>query len=200
MSESIFSQEELLIILSNSDIEERVKLELLKFSNDPIHITNMDYSSSIQEYILKNNYDQKEFESLIKEYSQYDNNIKNIIFEVAIADINNDYYMLLAASPELRKRIFSSNEVSNDEKLNFLIALLEEINDEKEVIKYLKFMSLKEYNDIFKKELTLIIAKTDFNEKLLQKLQEKEFIDNFNEKEEFYEVLTKKRYIEKFID
>lgn len=200
MSESIFSQEELLIILSNSDIEERVKLELLKFSNDPIHITNMDYSSSIQEYILKNNYDQKEFESLIKEYSQYDNNIKNIIFEVAIADINNDYYMLLAASPELRKRIFSSNEVSNDEKLNFLIALLEEINDEKEVLKYLKFMSLKEYNDIFKKELTLIIAKTDFNEKLLQKLQEKEFIDNFNEKEEFYEVLTKKRYIEKFID
>ena len=108
--------------------------------------------------------------------------------------------MLSAASPELRKRIFSSNEVSNDKKLNFLIALLEEINDEKEVLKYLKFMSLKEYNDIFKKELTLIIAKTDFNEKLLQKLQEKEFIDNFNEKEEFYEVLTKKRYIEKFID
>ena len=88
MSESIFSQEELLITLSNSDIEERVKLELLKFSNDPIHITNMDYSSSIQEYILKNNYHQKEFESLIREYSQYDNNIKNIIFEEAIADIN----------------------------------------------------------------------------------------------------------------
>ena len=100
MSESIFSQEELLITLSNSDIEERVKLELLKFSNDPIHITNMDYSSSIQEYILKNNYDQKEFESLIREYSQYDNNIKNIIFEEAIADINNDYtcYQLLLQS------------------------------------------------------------------------------------------------------
>ena len=106
MSESIFSQEELLITLSNSDIEERVKLELLKFSNDPIHITNMDYSSSIQEYILKNNYDQKEFESLIREYSQYDNNIKNIIFEEAIADINNDYYMLSAASPELKKKNF----------------------------------------------------------------------------------------------
>ncbi len=200
ISESLFSQEELLMILSNSHIEESIKLELLKFSNNPIHITNMDYSSNIQEYILENNYDEKEFENLIKEYNQYDNSIKNIIFELAVADINNDYEILLTASPELRKRIFSSNEVSNDKKLNFLIALLEEINDEKEVLKYLKFMSLKEYNDIFKKDLTLIITKTAFNEKLLQKLQEKEFIDSFNEKEDAYEVLTKKRYMEKFID
>ncbi|MDU1912591.1 hypothetical protein [Fusobacterium sp.] len=200
VSESLFSQEELLMILSNSDIEEKVKLELLKLSKNPIYITNMDYSSNIQEYILKNNYDKKEFKNLIKEYNQYDSSIKNIIFELAIPNINNDYYILLAASPELRKRIFSSNEISNEKKLDFLIASLEEMNEKKEVLKYLKFMNLKEYNDIFKKDLTLIIAKTAFNEKLLQKLQEKEFIDNFNEKEEFYEVLTKKRYIEKFID
>lgn len=199
MEASLFSQEELLTILSNNSIEEGIKLKLLKFSEEAICIADKSYSINIQKYILENNYDVNDFNSLVKEYHKYDDIIKSKIFELIVRNIDGICSLIQGVSPELRESILISDQISDAKKLNILIELLNETEREKDFQKYLKIMNLSEYNNIFKKDSIVKIAKTDFNTKLLEGLKEKDFIESFNkdENEDIYNVVTKRKITEK---
>lgn len=79
---NLFSQEELLVILSDKKIDVDSKLKLLKFSNQKIKIMDKDYPVEVQNYILENNYDSSEFLELIENFNNFEEKTKEIIYDI----------------------------------------------------------------------------------------------------------------------
>lgn len=193
INSNLFSQEELLFILSTDNIEDSIKLKLLKFSNDEISIINKNYSVNIQKYILKNNFNSQDFLVIIKKFNKYDETIKNIIFDMIIDDTYQLHNHLSDLSDELIKKILKSNKIYTNEKEEILLKIVDIPKKIKNFENYLECMNLKEFKDIFKKNKTLYVKVSDFNKNLLEKLLKKKYIENYYEKiGELYKVITKK--------
>lgn len=193
INSNLFSQEELLFILSTDNIEDTIKLKLLKFSNEKISIVNRNYSVNIQNYILKNNFNNKELLMIIKNFTKYHESTKNIIFDMITYDIYDIYDNLDKIPDELLEKIFKSNKIYTAEKEEILIRIVDISNKIKNVENYLKYMNLKEYKDISKKNKTLYVKISDFNKILLEKLLKRRYIENYYEEiGAVYKVVTKK--------
>lgn len=197
---NLFSQDELLIILSDEDIDINSKLKLLNFSNQKIKIMNKDYPVEVQNYILENNYDYSEFLELIKNFNNFEEKTKEIIFNIIKNNIGNFYSNLDKTSPSLIKKFLKGKEIDNEVKLIILINLLDFIREVEKFYKYLKLVNSKDYKDLVKRNTSFNIGVNAFNLQLLQKLKEKGFIESFSRvNESIYEVTTIKDR-ENFID
>ena len=190
----LFSQNELLTILSDKSIKDENKLRLLKFSEDKIDIHNKNYSDSAIDFILNNNhYNIIEF---IENFSNFNSMIKENIYKLVKENIDDFYNNLEISDFELIKSFLTDKEIDIDSKLKILINILdnrEDINSIEDFYKYLELMNLEEYKNITKKNLTLQIPINGFNANLLQKLKSKDFIENFSQiNETTYEVITTK--------
>lgn len=188
MKRELFSQQELNDILLDNEIEEQLKLKLLEFSEEIIHIKDKDYSSNILKYILENNFDEQELIYLIKKYEKYEEFIKDKILELTIERLNEFSEDIKEISPELIKRILLNDDINNEIKIEFL----DEITEIETLKKYFKYMKLKEYNGIFNKNLEIKVEKSGLNYKVLKKLKNDDLIENFNEEDKvYYRVKTK---------
>lgn len=197
---NLFSQDELLSILSDKDIDINSKLKLLNFSNQKIKIMDKDYPVEVQNYILENNYDYSEFLELIKNFNNFEEKTKEIIFNIIKNNIGNFYSNLDKTSPSLIKKFLKGKEIDNEVKLIILINLLDFIREVEKFYKYLKLVNSKDYKDLIKRNTSFNISVNAFNLQLLQKLKEKGFIENFSQvNESIYEVTTIKDR-ENFID
>lgn len=197
---NLFSQDELLIILSDEDIDINSKLKLLGFSKKAIKIMGKDYPANIQKYILENNYDSSEFLELIENFNNFEEKIKEVIFNIIKNNINNFYNNLDKAPSSLINKFLKSKELNNEEKLKILINLLNIITEVEKFYKYLKLMNSKDYKNLVKRNTSFSISINEFNLRLLEKLKEKGFIESFSQIDEStYKVITIKDK-EKFID
>ena len=190
---NLFSQDELLSILSDKDIDISSKLKLLNFSNQKIKIMNKDYPVEVQNYILENNYDGSEFLELIKNFNNFEEKTKEIIFNITKNNIGNFYSNLDKTSPSLIKKFLKGKEIDNEVKLIILINLLDFIREVEKFYKYLKLMNSKDYKNLVKRNTSFSISINEFNLRLLEKLKEKGFIESFSQiSETIYEVINKK--------
>lgn len=197
---NLFSQEELLVILSDKKVDVESKLKLLKFSNQKIKIMDKDYPVEVQNHILENNYDNSEFLELIKNFNNFEEKTKEIIFNITKNNIGNFYSNLDKTSPSLIKKFLKGKEIDSEVKLIILINLLYFIREVEKFYKYLKLVKSKDYKDLVKRNTSFNISVNAFNLQLLQKLKEKGFIESFSQvNESIYEVTTIKDR-ENFID
>jgi len=190
---SLFSQRELLTILSDKSIKNENKLKLLKFSEDKIDIYNKNYSDIVIDFILNNNcYNIVE---LIENFSNFNSSIKEKIYKLTKENIDDFYNNLEISDFKLIKNFLIDKEIDIDEKLEILINILDkrkDINNIGDFYKYLELINLEEYKDITKRNLTLQIPINDFNSNLLKKLKDINFIEDFSHpiNENTYEVIT----------
>ena len=197
---NLFSQEELLVILSDKKIDVDSKLKLLKFSNQKIKIMDKDYPVEVQNYILENNYDDSEFLELIINFNDFEEKIKEIIFNITKNNIGNFYSNLDKTPSSLINKFLKDKEIDGEVKLIILLNLLDFIREVEKFYKYLKLVNSKDYKDLVKRNKSFNISVNVFNLQLLQKLKEKGFIENFSQTSEaIYEVITMKDR-ENFID
>jgi hypothetical protein len=197
---NLFSQEELLVILSDKKIDVDSKLKLLKFSNQKIKIMDKDYPVEVQNYILENNYDDSEFLELITNFNDFEEKTKEIIFNIAKNNIGNFYSNLDKTPSSLINKFLKDKEIDGEVKLIILLNLLDFIREVEKFYKYLKLVNSKDYKDLVKRNTSFNISVNAFNLQLLQKLKEKGFIENFSQTSEaIYEVITMKDR-ENFID
>ncbi len=188
MEKELFLQQELNDILLDDEIDEQLKLELLKFSEEVIYIRDKKYSSNILKYILENNFDKNELTYLVEKYEEYEEVVKDKIFELTIERLNEVSENIKEMSPELVKRILIDDRIIKEAKIEFL----NEVNEVKYLKKYFKYMGLKEYNGIFNKNSEIKVEKSNFNYKVLEKLKKDNLIDNFNEEALYYIIETKR--------
>lgn len=190
----LFYQNELLAILSDKSIKDKIKLKLLKFSEENIDINNKNYSDEINKFILDNNL--YNINELIENFSNFNSLIKEKIYKLVKENIDDFYNNLEISDFELIKSFFTDKEIDIDSKLKILINILDnrgDINSIEDFYKYLELMNLEEYKNITKKNLTLQIPINDFNRNLLQELKYKDFIEDFSQiNETTYEVITTK--------
>ena len=159
-----------------------------------------DYPVEVQNYILENNYDYSEFLELIKNFNNFEEKTKEIIFNIIKNNIGNFYSNLDKTSPSLIKKFLKGKEIDNEVKLIILINLLDFVREVEKFYKYLKLVNSKDYKDLVKRNTSFNISVNAFNLQLLQKLKEKGFIENFSQvNESIYEVTTIKDR-ENFID
>lgn len=201
MDNNIFSQNELLMILSDKKINEKIKIQLLKFTKQSINIINKSYSDKVQEYILENgHYSSDELPKFIKKFNNFSNSIKEEIFRILVKNVDNFCKNLEAANFELIKKFLKNKEIDSEVKLTILINLLNFIKEIEKFYKYLKLVNSKDYKDLVKRNTSFNISINEFNLQLLEKLKEKRFIESFSQiNETIYEVVTIKDK-EKFID
>ena len=191
---TLFYQNELLAILSDKSIKDKIKLKLLKFSEENIDINNKNYSDEINKFILDNNL--YNINELIENFSNFNSLIKEKIYKLVKENIDDFYNNLEISNFELIKSFLTDKEIDIDSKLKILINILDnrgDINSIEDFYKYLELMNLEEYKNITKKNLTLQIPINDFNRNLLQELKYKDFIEDFSQiNETIYEVITTK--------
>ena len=159
-----------------------------------------DYPVEVQNYILENNYDNSEFLELIKNFNNFEEKTKEIIFSITKNDIGNFYSNLDKTPSSLINKFLKDKEIEDEVKFIILINLLDFIRGVEEFYKYLKLVNSKDYKDLVKRNTNFNININEFNLQLLQKLKEKGFIESFSQiNESIYEVITIKDK-EKFID
>lgn len=188
----LFSQSELLTILSDKSIKDKIKLRLLKFSEENIDINNKNYSDEINKFILDNNL--YNINELIENFSNFNSLIKEKIYKLVKENISDFYDNLRNADFGLIKEFITDKEINTDIKLQILIKILykrEDINSIENFYKYIELMNLEEYKYITKRNLVLQIPINDFNTNLLEELKCKDFIEDFSQiNETTYEVIT----------
>ena len=159
-----------------------------------------DYPVEVQNYILENNYDNSEFLELIKNFNNFEEKTKEIIFSITKNNIGNFYSNLDKTPSSLINKFLKDKEIEDEVKFIILINLLDFIRGVEEFYKYLKLVNSKDYKDLVKRNTNFNININEFNLQLLQKLKEKGFIESFSQiNESIYEVITIKDK-EKFID
>ena len=181
-------KEELLEILDNNEILEDYKIDLLKIISDSISLINKNYSLEIQKYILKEHYDETDFEYLVENYDKYDKVIKENIYKIVLKDVDKFSRVRIQIPKELLNKFLRNKDIHLEEKLPILLNVLDGLSNFKEFRKYLNLLKLDKYLEIFTSNQEFIFEVNYFNRELFRKLYEKRFIEEFEEVENKYRI------------
>lgn len=147
MTSRIFEYEELCEILT-LDVDDSIKLGLLKFTAAPVSITGKTLSQTVRVYILRNNLNQSDMENLYRSYDDEPQPIKEIIFNNAVDNITRITSAPQSVSAELLYDIIVSDAIANLYKVDLIIADIS-CADRTEISKYLFALHLDEFVKIF---------------------------------------------------
>ena len=193
LDEALFLQEELLEILT-WDISDKLKIRLLKFSNERISIVKKNYSPAVCLHILCNNFSESDLLNLFSSFEQWENSVQVKIFDYAVRYIARITDHPSSVSQQLIDNLLHSERVTRDEKVNLFIAVIPVLseNSRKEI---LTLLNLTDYLKIFNIHSRPKFEINDENEKLLAAFKKSNLIDNYeesSEKEEYYKITRRK--------
>ncbi|MDU4912384.1 hypothetical protein [Clostridium baratii] len=190
LTDESFILDELIEILS-WDIEDEIKIQLLRFTDESISIIDQRYSNVVNEYILKNNLDEEDLPKLFSDYNNYDHSIKSIIYELSIKYISEIIDNPQNTSKELINQIFNSKDLNNDEKIDLFIELLPTSN-KSQIKKYFSLLNLNDYLKLFEPRSRPRFKINSNNENILRALKNSNFIYDFevdSKRPEYYKVI-----------
>lgn len=191
MSDELFSQEELLKIL-DWNINDEVKISLLKFSNESITVVNKNYSTPVCVYILDNNLEHSDLMSLFSSFEQWQDPVQDKIFDYAIDNIASIINNADDVSKRLLDELFCAEQLGKDAKINLLIALMPTANGNR-IKEILVLLKLDSYIKIFDARTKPQFEISNESEKLLEAFRENGFIQDYMEssKNEGYYTITR---------
>lgn len=193
MDRNLFLQDELLEILT-WDINDELKIKLLKFSNNAISVIGKDYSTTVCLYILNNNLMDSDLMILFSSFEQWDNTIQEKIFDYAIRNIIDIIDNPDKISEKLKNNLLHTTNLSKDIKRDLLIAIMSDLSEDyiKEI---LTLLGLTNYIKIFDTRSRPKFEISDESEKLLTAFKEKGLIYNYEEcqdKKGYYKIVRTK--------
>lgn len=147
MTNRIFEYEELCEILT-WDVDDAIKLDLLKFTAAPVTIMGKKLSQAVRAYILRNNLDQSDMETLYRSYDDEPQPIKEIIFNNAVDNIAQIISAPQLVSAELLYDIIASDTIVDSYKVDLIIADIP-WTDQTEISKYLSALHMDAFVKIF---------------------------------------------------
>ena len=130
MSESLFSHEEMLKILS-WNIDDQIKIDLLSFDKKEISITNSNYSTKVCVYILNNNLDENDFPSLYVDYDNFDQQVKTFIYDYAASHIDTLYGLNKNISFTLIKELLGCGDIAENKRINLFASIIPRVSKDK---------------------------------------------------------------------
>lgn len=193
MDEALFSQEELLEILT-WNISDKLKIRLLELSDGEISIIGKNYSPAVCLHILNKNFAKSDLPDLFSSFEQWDNFVQEKIFDYAVRHIATIIDDPNSASQKLKNNLLDSESVNRDEKIDLFIAMMPSLC-ENSIKEFLTLLNLTDYLKIFDTRSRPKFEINDENEKLLAAFKEANMIDNYeesSEKEGYYKITRPK--------
>ena len=190
MNEALFSQEELLEILT-WDIGDELKIRLLNLSREDISIIGKNYSPSVCLYILNNCFEESDLSDLFSSFEHWDISIKAKIFDFAIRNIAKIINAPNSVSEKLKDNLLRSEKVERNEKIDLFIALMPELCVAR-IKEVLVLFNLTDYLKILETRSRPKFEINDENEKLLAAFKAKKLIYAYEkcpEREGYYKVV-----------
>ena len=123
VDETLFSREELLEILT-WDISDKLKIRLLELSDEEISIIGKNYSPAVCLHILNNNFAKSDLPDLFSSFEQWDNFVREKIFDYAVRHIASIIDDPNSVSQKLINNLLHSERVNRDEKIDLFIAII----------------------------------------------------------------------------
>lgn len=192
MDDALLSREELLEILT-WNISDELKVRLLELTAEEISIIGKDYSLPVCLHILDNNFTESDLPNLFSSFEQWDNSVQAKIFDYAVSNMVSIIDDSNSVSEKLRNNLFHSDRVSRDSKIDLLIAILSDINEDS-IKDILTLLNLTDYLKIFDIHSRPKFEINDENEKLLFAFKENNLINNYEESEKlgYYKIIRNK--------
>lgn len=193
VDETLFSREELLEILT-WDISDKLKIKLLELSDEEISIIGKNYSPAVCLHILNNNFAKSDLPDLFSSFEQWDNFVREEIFDYAVRYITSIIDDPNSVSQKLINNLLHSERVNRDEKINLFIAIIPILREDS-IKGILTLLNLTDYLKIFDARSRPKFEINDENEKLLTAFKESNLIDNYEkspEKEGYYKIIRYK--------
>lgn len=190
MSRALFSQDELLEIL-NWDIDDELKLKLLKYSSEPITVIDKNYSDKICLYILKENLNEPDLLPLFSSFEKWSESVQKKIFECALQNMLIVIDNPNSISEKLKNEIFNCSELDKDEKINLLSEWIPVISKEK-IKEILILLNLTEYLKIFDARSRPKFPIDRQSKVLLTAFKEASLIQDYEESGDYYKIIRRK--------
>lgn len=196
MDENNFLLDEALELLK-SDVEDTYKIDLLKFTDEPISIEGKNYDAAIETYILEHNFDSHDLPYLLERYNHLNEASKEIVEKLAVqyvSDIISNEYI---PSYELLLKLISDIAVNISDKLTLFSMVLPSLN----VVQCkscLKKMQQDDYLSLFNGKRPQFEI-DNVSERILNTFKEKGWITNFkvDNNPNYYRAFGKKYINEK---
>lgn len=179
VGKTLFSQNELVEILT-WDINDDLKISLLKMSKEPISIIGKGYSTAVCLHILSNNFAESDLPSLFSSFEQWDDSIQEKIFDHAVNNISCIIDNQDSIPAKLIKSLLNSESVSRDEKLDLFAAIMPGLCVD-DIQSILILLNLTDYLKIFDMRSRPKFEINNESEKLLAAFKECHLIDSYEE-------------------
>lgn len=194
MSSDLFSQEELLEILSWK-INDELKIKLLEFSDDAISVIGKNYSTSVYLYILDDNFEDSDLMSLFSSFEQWGGLIQTKIFDYAVQNITSIINNLEDVSEKLKNSLLHTDKLDKSIKIDLLAAMIPTLNL-KQIDEGLTLLDLGKYSKIFDERSRPKFEIGSESKKLLGAFQKNGLIYDYEEdqnREGYYKIVRKKQ-------
>ena len=181
MDASLFVFDELIEILS-WDVEDKLKLTLLDFTDDPISIIDKDYTIAVKLHILKYNRHTDDIRWLYQYYNNQLAEIKEYIYHIASESINiileNEYTLC----GELHSLLIRDTSIDLHSRVELFLTRFKQY-DKQSTLDELKNIGVTEFQNIFeeKRRPKCTINKT--NRAILDAFAERNWIAGYEEDE-----------------
>ena len=193
VDETLFSREELLEILT-WNISDKLKIRLLELTDGKISIIGKNYSPAVCLHILNKNFTKSDLPDLFSSFEQWDNFVREKIFDYAVRHIASIIDDPNSVSQKLINNLLHSERVNRDEKIDLFIAIIPALC-ENSIKGILTLLNLTNYLKIFDTRSRPKFEINDENEKLLTAFKENNLIDSYEEspeKEGYYKIIRPK--------
>lgn len=194
---NLFRDSEILALLSE-DIDDKYKTELVKHHRAAITIFNENYSDDVKAAILDQKANLDDFPRIFKEYEKLNGKLKGAVNHAVVrfADeiINREY----KAPVSLCKEIFAGKELTQGQKMNLFILILDWISLG-EARDCVDILGLDEFKEIFIGNRPPI-SKTEVNKSILEKFKDRRWITRYKDKANspgMYEPVTRPSVMKK---
>lgn len=186
ISSDNFNYEEALYILDMDMVNDDKKISLLESTTKPISIMGKNYSDSLIEYILINNFNDRDEKELYQHFSEYDDIIQSAIYRVAETRVDiiiRDKSLIL--DDMLLSELLEKSSCNKYDKIELWAKAIPNLNEEscKEHFDELGFPELK---GIFTKRNNYrkTYEKNIYTTKIFEELKKNGWIYDYYEKDE----------------
>lgn len=176
-TDSLFSFNELLELLTWSKISDQRKIKLIKMTKEPISISEGKFSDELIIFILKNNLATEDFAMLVQDYTKYTSSVKMVIWDIVVGSMDNMVLHAKQICKELLNMIFSTDEIEFTYKVGILEKIVDSMNKDELCEKLGLLGADKIVNNL--NDGNARIEVTEKNEKILEVLFNAGFINNY---------------------
>ena len=181
-----FNYEEALYILDMDMVNDDKKISLLESTTKPISIMGKNYSGSLIEYILINNFNERDEKELYQHFSEYDEIIQSAIYRVAetrVGIIIQDKSLIL--DDMLLSELLEKGSCNKYDKIKLWAKAIPNLNEET-CKKHFDELGFPELKGIFTKRNNYkkTYEKNTYTTEILEELKKNGWIYNYYKKDE----------------